>query len=114
MEKSQCKYCNFIILSSYYFCPNCGKKLHEPPLSISIGKQIGIYLLSFFLPPLGLMPAFRYIKQSDPKSKTVGIIALLLTIISVVISIQLINSLMGISLGQNSSTSIQELRNLGY
>lgn len=114
MEKSQCKYCNFVVFSNYYFCPNCGKKLHEPPLSTGISKQIGIYALSFLLPPLGLLPAFKYMKQSDLKAKTVGIIALLLTIISIVLTIQIVSGFINNPLGQNSAKSLQELQNLGY
>lgn len=55
-----------------------------------------IYFVSFFLPPLGICPAIKYLRQSDEKSKKIGLAALFLTIISIVITswltISLINS----------------------
>lgn len=114
MDKLQCKYCNFIVLNSYYFCPNCGKKLHEPPLSTTIGKQIGLYALSFFIPPFGIIPAFKYLRQSDQQSKIIGIIAIALTFISIIIAIQILQVFLSNPLGLNSSSNLQDLQNLGY
>jgi uncharacterized membrane protein YqaE (UPF0057 family) len=88
-ELSVCHYCGKSILLSDYFCPNCGKRLKDKPLSTSILRQIFVYLLSFFLPPLGLWPAVKYLKQADDKSRMIGFIAVTLTIISASISIWL-------------------------
>ena len=84
-----CPDCKQNVSTEDYFCPNCGKKLKEKPQSTTILRQILIYLLSIFLPPLGLWPAIKYIKQKDNKSKMIGYIAIILTIISVGISIWL-------------------------
>jgi uncharacterized membrane protein YqaE (UPF0057 family) len=84
-----CPNCKQVVLPQNYFCPNCGKKLKEKPQSTAILRQILIYLLSIFLPPLGLWPAIKYIKQKDNKSKMIGCIAIVLTIISAGISIWL-------------------------
>lgn len=84
---SVCPNCTLPVLADFYFCPNCGKQLRDKAITLSLGRQIGVYLLSFFLPPLGLYPAFKYIKQPDPKTRMVGWISLILTIVSVVISI---------------------------
>lgn len=58
-----------------------------------------IYFVSFFLPPLGIWPAIKYLRQSDEKSKKIGLAALFLTIASIVITswltIHLINSFSG-------------------
>jgi len=85
-SQTTCIYCGGNISLSDYFCPNCGKKLKEKP----------IYFVSFFLPPLGIWPAIKYLRQSDEKSKKIGLVALFLTIISIVIAswltISLINS----------------------
>ena len=78
-----CPVCHIQIPAADYFCPNCGKELHEKPLSTSVGKQIGIYLTSFFLPPLGLWPGIKYLRQKDQKAQVVGIIAVFLTILSI-------------------------------
>ena len=84
--QTTCVYCKGNISLSDYFCPNCGKKLKEKPLSTTFLKQLLIYFVSFFLPPLGIWPAIKYLRQSDEKSKKIGLAALFLTIISIVIT----------------------------
>ena len=79
---NQCEKCKYQIQPEWYFCPNCGKVLKEKPISISIRKQILIYLVSFFLAPLGLGWGIKYIRYKDNKVRLVGLIAILLTIIS--------------------------------
>ena len=84
METQICAKCGAVNLPENFFCFKCGKKLKEPPVSTSIGKQILIYSVSFLLPPFGLGWAFSYMKQGDTKAKIIGAIALALTIISLV------------------------------
>ena len=81
-----CKHCKGNISSSDYFCPNCGEKVKEKLLPTTIGRQLLVYLLSVFLPPLGIWPAIKYLRQQDEKSKKIGLAALLLTIASIVIT----------------------------
>jgi len=85
--QSTCPFCKANVSPTDFFCPSCGKKLKEKPLSTSIGKQIYIFALSLLLPPLGLWPAIKYLRQHDEKSKTVGCAAVVLTIISTIITI---------------------------
>ncbi|HUV42882.1 MAG TPA: zinc ribbon domain-containing protein [Patescibacteria group bacterium] len=85
-SQTTCPECQSNISLSDYFCPNCGKKLKEKPLSTTLLKQLLIYLVSFFLPPLGIWPAIKYLRQSDKKSKKIGLVAVFLTIISIVIT----------------------------
>jgi len=85
-----CPSCKSPIVETYFYCPKCGKLLHEPPVSISIAKQIGIYSLSFLLPPFGLMPGLHYLRLNDTKAKTVGAIALVLTFVSIAISLYIV------------------------
>lgn len=61
--------------------------MKDAPISVSIEKQIGVYALSVLLPPLGLWPGIKYLKAADSKAKTVGIIAIALTIISIIITL---------------------------
>ena len=89
MEQKFCAACQSPILDTFNFCPVCGKKIKEPPVSTSIGKQIGIYLLSIFLPPLGLFPGIKYLLQSNGKAQIIGAIALVLTFLSIAISVWL-------------------------
>ena len=91
-----CPYCKGNISLSNYFCPNCGKKLKGKLLSTTFLKQLLIYFVSLFLPPLGIWFAIKYLRQQDEKSKKIGLTALFLTIISIVITswltVSLINS----------------------
>lgn len=80
---------------------------------MTIAKQISVYAISILLPPLGLWPGIKYILQKDEKMKTVGIIAVILTIISTIVTIWLFAStLSGITSGVNSS--LNQYQNLGY
>lgn len=74
-----CPGCHVSVRPTDYFCSNCGKNLHPPPLSTSIGRQIYIYLGSVFLPPIGFLWGIRYLRQSDRKSRIVGTAAIVLT-----------------------------------
>jgi len=61
--------------------------MDNPLPSTTVGRQIFVYLLSFFLPPLGLWPGIKYLKQKDDKSRMIGFVAILLTIISFALTI---------------------------
>lgn len=87
MEQILCPQCNTLNLSSNAFCTNCGKVLKVAPFNVSIGKQIGLYLLSFLLPPLGLFPGIKYLRKSESEAKKIGTILIILTIISSIIQI---------------------------
>lgn len=89
-EQKFCPSCHSPIIDTYYFCPNCGKNIKPVPLATSITKQIGVYAVSIFLPPLGLWPAVKYLKQEDKTAKKIGVIAIVLTVISIVVSIWLL------------------------
>jgi len=77
-----CSVCNQSIQVIWNFCPNCGNTLRAKPLSTSLMRQLVIYAISFFLPPFGLGYAFKYLKQKDNKVRIVGVIAIILTVIS--------------------------------
>lgn len=87
--QTTCTHCQGNISSSDFFCPNCGTKLKEKPPSTSLITQVLIYSLSLFLPPLGIWPAIKYLRRPDQKSKNVGLVALILTIVSTVLTIYL-------------------------
>lgn len=108
-----CRHCKVNISPLDYFCPNCGKKLREKPLSTGLLKQAAIYALSFFLPPLGLWPAIKYLRQPDQKSKNVGIAAIILTIISIVISVYLSVNLLN-SLNTELNSQLNGYQNMGF
>ena len=95
IEPLICSYCHQPIQFSYYFCPNCGNKLHTAPLSTSIETQAWIYAFSIILPMLCFLfitrwPALRYYRSRDPKARQIGIIAFVLIILSTIVTIWLV------------------------
>lgn len=87
MENTLCPFCHFKTQNGWFFCPNCGKELKEKILVISVSKQILIYSVSFFLAPLGLGWGLKYVRSTDQKIKTIGIISIVLTILSITLMI---------------------------
>lgn len=61
-------------------------KVEKTSLSTTVSKQIVIYLVSFFLPPFGLFLVFKYLRSDDEKAKKIGWIAVILTIVSLLIT----------------------------
>ncbi len=100
LEDRFCPSCGAKAPADAVFCPHCGKPLQEPQLSTSIGKQIIIYLVSFFLPPFGLAWTFKYLRQENKKAKIIGLVSLILTIAAVIVGIWAIFGFMN---GLNSS-----------
>jgi len=111
MEQTTCPFCHFPLAQTYYFCPNCGKKINEPPITTL--KQIGVYLLSIFLPPLGLWPGIKYLLSKDQKTKKVGAIAIVLTIISTIVTLWLSVAMFN-NISQSISSQMNQYQNLGY
>jgi len=85
-----CPVCHQPVLPTYFFCPNCGKNLKEPPLSTSVATQIGIYLFSIILPAIAFLairywPGVKYLRSPDWSRKQIGIIAVILMAASTII-----------------------------
>ena len=113
MEQKLCQKCNSPILDTYFFCPNCGKKIKEPPLATGIGKQIKIYLLSIILPPLGLWPGFKYLSQKDEKERLIGLVAIILTILSIVFTVWVTIGFIN-GLNKTLNSQLNQFQNLRY
>ncbi|HUD05171.1 MAG TPA: hypothetical protein VMR59_04245 [Patescibacteria group bacterium] len=111
MEQTVCPFCHFVISENMYFCPNCGKKIKEPPITTL--KEIGVYLLSVFLPPLGLWPGIKYLFSKDQRTKRAGVIAIILTLISSIITIWISVALFN-NLSQSLNSQVNQYQNLGY
>ncbi|MGD0073964.1 MAG: hypothetical protein ABSD31_06435 [Candidatus Binataceae bacterium] len=105
-EISICPPCQGAGQTGAYFCQNCGAPLKEKPRSTSLGAQIKVYAVCVLLPPFGLIYVLRYLKQPDEKSRRIGWIALILTIVMTIATLwlavvamdsfnQLVNSMLG-------------------
>lgn len=113
MDLQICPSCHLHLAENFYFCPNCGKKIKEPIAPVTIGKQIGIYALSLFLPPLGLFPGIKYLLQKEKKRKIIGIAAIALTIISTIITVWITINLTS-QVTKTLDTQLNQYNNLGY
>lgn len=92
---SICSHCTASVSPEMNFCPNCGKKIKELLPSNSLGSQIVVYLISFFLPPLGFWYAYKYLKHGDQSGKKIGYVAIILTIVSAVLTVWSAEALIG-------------------
>jgi len=95
MDPNVCPTCHQPILPQYYFCPNCGTKLKQEPLSTTLATQAWIYFLSIVLPFFCFLfikawPANKYLKSNDPKEKLIGVVAWAILVISTIITIYLV------------------------
>jgi len=86
MALTKCTECGHEMSDEALTCPYCGKSNDNRHPSVLPSRQITVYAISLFLPPFGLWYSWKYLKQQDSKSKNIGIIALILTIISVIIT----------------------------
>jgi uncharacterized paraquat-inducible protein A len=107
-----CKHCKANVSPTDYFCPNCGKKLRDKPQSTGWLRQLVVYAISFLLPPLGLWPAVRYLKQPDQKSKNIGIAAIVITIVSIVLSVYLAVEMLN-SINKELNSQLNGYQNMG-
>lgn len=89
-ENAGCPVCHAAIRPTDYFCFNCGKNLKPQPPSTSVSSQALLYLGSLFLPPLGIIWGWRYLRQPNSASKIIGGVSILLTLISLVITMWLV------------------------
>ncbi len=91
-QSGVCPVCHQSVLPQFYFCPNCGNKLHAPPLSTSSTTQAWIYALSIVLPLICFLaiskwPGITYLRSQDEKARRVGIVACTLIVLSTVATI---------------------------
>lgn len=84
--EQQCTRCHIIVRPTDFYCFNCGNNLKPAPPSISVMDQINLYGKSILLPPFGLLWAIKYLNQSDKKSKMVGVVAIVLTLVSLIVA----------------------------
>lgn len=82
-----CPVCHQPVLPNYYFCPNCGAKVHDPPLSTTPLTQLGLYAFSIVLPIICYLLISKwkgivYLRSKDERAREVGVIACCLLALS--------------------------------
>lgn len=111
MDSSQfiCPTCSTIAIPGSKFCSNCGAPLQVDPVTLSVGKQVWIYFVSFFLPPLGLVWVFKYFRSESGQLQRVALIATILTVVSILLTIWATAGIF-----QNVQTQINALHGAGF
>ncbi|MFA6519025.1 MAG: hypothetical protein WCV93_05265 [Candidatus Shapirobacteria bacterium] len=87
-EIISCPTCHQPVEQTDFFCSTCGKNLHPVPPSTSLSSQIVLYLKTLLLPPFGFIWSYRYLRQSDSKSKLIGLFTIVITVIEIIWLIQ--------------------------
>jgi hypothetical protein len=82
-----CPRCHFPVKPEYYYCPNCGAKLTEPPLGVGLLDQLLLYAFSLVLPWIAYLAitkwqGIKYLRAPGSRAKQMGLIALVLLVIS--------------------------------
>jgi len=80
---SRCPACGLPLPPDVNFCPSCGKKIKDPPSSVSFGAQFTVYFVSLFIPPFGLWYAYKYLKHGGSAEKKIGYAAIILTAVGI-------------------------------
>lgn len=83
-----CSKCHRSVDATDYYCRNCGKKLHSPPLTADFSTLIILFLKTVLLPPLGFIWGFRYLFQPDNRSKLIGFLVIVITLIETILLTQ--------------------------
>lgn len=87
LPTSACPSCRALVSADMLFCPACGKPLKSNPAETSVSRQIVVYIISILLPPFGFWYAWKYLRQGDRKSKIIGWVAIVLTIVSIIANV---------------------------
>ena len=87
MEQSlvSCRKCHAQVRDADYFCFNCGVNLQPAPPPVGLGGQLVLYLKSMIVPPLGIYWAIPYLRQKNVKSKVVGMVAIIITLVALLV-----------------------------
>jgi hypothetical protein len=85
-----CPRCHFVVKPEYYYCPNCGAKLTEPPLGVGLVDQLLLYAFSLVLPWIAYLAitkwqGIKYLRAPSGQAKQIGLIALGLLVVSSIV-----------------------------
>lgn len=83
----ECFKCHQQINANDYFCPFCGNKIRSLPPSTTFWGIVWLLVKTILLPPLGFIWGYRYLKQTDTKSKIVGVAVILMTLVELIYGI---------------------------
>ncbi|MCL5010073.1 MAG: zinc ribbon domain-containing protein [Patescibacteria group bacterium] len=110
--ENKCAVCGSPLSENFSYCPRCGARLNNSS-GVPFSTRLGIYLLSVFLPPLGLFPGIKYLLQADQAKKRVGLTALILTAVSTIITVWISVGLIS-NINKEVNLQMMQYQNLGF
>jgi len=79
-----CPSCHTAVRVTDFYCFNCGTNLHPEKPSTTVTAQIWLYVKSAVLVPFGIFWAIPYLRQSDKKSRIIGWVSIIITVVVVI------------------------------
>lgn len=76
-----CPVCHVTVRPTDFYCYNCGKNLHEKPMSVT--TEYLYYAGSLLLPPLGIFWGLKML-SGDERARRIGIVCIALTVVSTI------------------------------
>lgn len=80
-----CPSCKKEVTAGVSFCSYCGHKLNPRGVVLTSTQKIRIYLISFFLSPLGLIWFFKYFRSDKLENRKVAYTSLIITLVPLVL-----------------------------
>jgi len=107
--QATCPVCHVAVRPTDYFCYNCGRNLHPALPSLTMATLIPLFLGTIFLPPMGIIWGFRYVKQEGMQYKTVGFAMMVITVIILIVAVRATFTIVNTATSQMNS----QLENIG-
>ena len=98
-----CPVCHVAVRPTDYYCYNCGRNLHPAPPSLTTATLIPLLLRTVFLPPMGIIWGFRYVKQEGSQYKTVGYAMMIITVVVLIVAVRATMSIVNTATTQMNS-----------
>ena len=108
--ETNCPKCHVVVRPTDYFCYNCGKNLKPAPPTTDTASQIALYAKSILLPPFGIYWALTYLKEKEAKPRIIGVIAIVLTLVSLLIGFIALKNLSD-TVNQQMSRQLNSINN---
>lgn len=88
-----CAACNVQNPATATFCMQCGASLVLQSQSVSVGRQVFMYIISALLPPFGLGWAFKYFRLKTSQAKKIAWAIVIITVVSLVLNLWILFTL---------------------
>ena len=81
---NNCPRCHQQVNVTAYFCTDCGHVLKKRPPTTTFLDLVILIIKTVLLPPLGIIWGINYLRQTEQKSKIIGLIVIIITVIETI------------------------------